>query len=395
MNPVCTEAIIVAAYSIDAWQRRTERPVPLNVVLWNPVREILPELDRWLQDGEEVALATLFRVRGSAPRLPGARLSLTRAAGMAGSVSGGCVETDVYERALGVLDSGQADVATYGIADELAFEVGLSCGGSIDVLIERFRPDEAWSALREAAETQQPAVYLSAISPAGLLGRHLTLTTGGRAGSIDPAADEALISQAESLLVDGGSTVLTATLGEEQVEVFAEAFLPTPRVLIVGATHVAIPLSRMAREAGFRVIVIDARSIFATRERFPEADEVIRSWPKDALDRLGLDAYAYVVILSHDPKFDLPTLRRALRSPARYIGAMGSRSTHARRLAVLREEGFSDADLARVRAPIGLDIGAQTPEEIAVAILAEMVAARRGKQGKPLGAEALAHAGRR
>lgn len=342
------------------------------------MKEILADLDRWREEKEEIALATLVRVRGSAPRLSGARLCLTRSGRMAGSVSGGCVENDVFERALEVLDGGRPVVATYGIADELAFEVGLSCGGSIDVLIEPFVPDDAWRAAREAVEAQRPAALGIGLAPASVLGRKLAVLEDTVVGSIEPGLDDRVTAEARRVLPEGGTRVLSIPCGGEEAGVFIDTFPPPPHLLIVGATHVAITLCRMARMLDFRVSVIDARSMFATEERFPAADEVLRAWPEDVLDAATLDAYSYVVVLSHDPKFDIPTLALALRSRARYIGAMGSRETHERRKTRLQEQGFTKADLARVRAPIGLDIGGRTPEEIALAILAEMVAVRHG-----------------
>jgi xanthine dehydrogenase accessory factor len=312
---------------------------------------------------------------------------------MAGSVSGGCVENDVFERALQVLDTGQPLVTTYGISDELGFEVGLSCGGSIDVLIEPFAQDRSWEAVREAVESQWPAAFAIGLSPSSLLGQKLAILGDGTSvGSIDPALDQQIAAAADRLLLEGGTQVLTLPWQGQEGAVYIEAFPPPPHLLIVGATHTAIPLCWMAKGLGFRVTVIDARSMFATRERFPEADEVIRAWPDEALAQVTLDRYSFVVILTHDPKFDLPTLAHTLRSGARYIGAIGSRGTHEQRQERLRQLGFGEADLDRIRAPIGLDLGARTPEEIAVAILAEMLAVRYGHMGRPLrGGKAAIH----
>ena len=349
------------------------------------MKQILTELDRWQERNEEIALATLVRVRGSAPRPPGARLGLTRSGKLTGSVSAGCVENDVFERALQVLDDGRPIVASYGIADELAAQVGLSCGGSIDVLIEPFLPEDAWQALRRAVQSERPAALSIGLTPGSLRGRKLAVLGDGLCvGSIDPSLDSQLVGEAQRLLLSGGTRVLTLPWEGGEATLFLEAFPPTLRLYIVGATHTAIPLCRMAKELGFRVTVIDARSVFATNERFPEADEVLRAWPDEVLDDAMLDPYAYVVSLTHDPKFDLPTLARALRSDTRYIGALGSRSTHERRKAQLREQGFGQAELARIRAPIGLDLGGRSPEEIALAILAEMMAVRSGRDARPL-----------
>ena len=353
--------------------------------------DILPDLDRWQQEKEETALATVVQVRGSAPRPTGARLVVTRGGRMAGSVSGGCVENDVYERAMQVLDTGQPLVATYGISDELGFEVGLSCGGSIDVLLEPFRADPPWQAVRQAVEGQRPVALAIGLAPASLIGRKLALLEDGDdVGGIDAELDEQVAAKARELLLQGGTQVLTLPWRGQESDIYVEAFPPPPRLFIVGATHTAIPLSQMAKQLGFRVTVIDARSMFATRERFAEVDELHRAWPDEVLEEAPLDAYSYIVILTHDPKFDLPTLARALRSPARYIGAMGSRGTHEQRKQQLRQQGFSDADLARIRAPIGLDLGARNPEEIALAILAELLAVRSGRDGRPLSERGVA-----
>ncbi len=352
------------------------------------MRETFTDLDRWHREGEEIALATLVRVHGSAPRPAGARLFVTRSGRMTGSISGGCVDNDVFERALRVLEEGRPTLASYGIADELDLGVGLSCGGSIDVLLEPFDVDPAWQALRRAIEQGRPAALGVGLAPASLLGRRLMLAgDDARVGGIDPVLDPTLVAEAGALLGTGATRITSLPWREGQADeatVFLEAFPPARRLFIVGATHTAIPLCRMARELGFRVSVIDPRSAFASEERFPEADEVLRAWPDEVLASAQLDADAYVVTLTHDPKFDLPTLAHALRSEARYVGALGSRSTHERRKQRLREQGFDKVDLERIRAPVGLDIGGHSPEEIALAILAEMVAVRHGREGHAL-----------
>ena len=339
------------------------------------MKDILPDLDLWQTQGEEIALATLVQVRRSAPRPPGARLCVTRSGRMSGSVSGGCVEADVFERAIQILDSRNPEVANYGIADEMGFEVGLSCGGSIDVFIEPFVPDDEWDAVRRAVELQQEVVYAIGLAPAPLLGRKLTRVSDGRAvGAIDPSLDGDIASEGDMLLRTGGTKVVALPWQGEQAQVFVEAIRPSPTLMIVGATHAAISLCRLAAEVGFEVTVIDARSALATPERFPDAERLIQAWPDEALAKTPLDRYSSLVVLTHDPKFDVPTLASALQSEARYIGAQGSRVTHERRKKDLRQQGFSDADLARIRAPIGLDIGSRTPAELAVAILAEVLA---------------------
>jgi xanthine dehydrogenase accessory factor len=358
------------------------------------MRRIFGDLDQWQREHEQIALATLVSVHGSAPQLPGARLCVTRSGKMAGSVSGGCVEADVYQRALQVLDSGQPVLARYGITDDLG-GVGLTCGGVIDVLIEPFGAGEAWQALRQAIEAQRPAVLALGLTPAAIAGRKLVVLGETTAvGSIDPSLDQQVAGQARELVSAEGTRVLTLPWGDQEATVFVEAFPAPLRLFIVGATHTAMPLCRMAKVLGFRVTVIDARGTFATRERFPDAEEVRRAWPHEVLAEVALDAHSHVVILTHDFKFDLPALAQALRSEACYIGVMGSRRTHAQRMEELRDQGFGAADLARIRAPIGLDIGACSPEEIAVAILAEMLAVRHGRDGRSLAAGGVAsHAG--
>ena len=339
------------------------------------MKDILPDLDLWQSQGEEIALATVVRVQRSAPRPPGARLCATRSGRMSGSVSGGCVEADVLVRAMQVLDTREPEVVSYGIADELGFQVGLSCGGSIDVLIEPYAADEEWDALRRSVEHRLPSVYAVGLSPASLLGRKMTrVTDGPPVGSIAPSLDGRIVEQSDQLLRTGGTKVVTLPWQGEQAQVFLEAFRPPPSLLIVGATHTAISLCRLAVEVGFEVTIIDARSALATPERFPDAARLIRAWPDEALAQVSLDSYSYLVVLTHDPKFDIPTLAHALRSQVRYIGALGSRVTHKARKEELRRQGFSDAELAHIRSPIGLDIGSRTPSEIALAILAEVLA---------------------
>jgi xanthine dehydrogenase accessory factor len=350
------------------------------------MKEILVDLDRWQREGEEIALATLVCVRGSTPRPAGARLCLTRGGEMAGSVSGGCVENDVFERAMQVLDLSEPAVVNYGIADELGFQVGLSCGGSIDVLIEPFVDCGAWRALRQALEKGRPAALGIGLSPASLRGRKLVVVEEEPAvSSIDAELDADVSAEARRMMASGEATrVLELPWRGEQASVYLESFAPPLQLYIVGATHTAVPLCAMAVELGFRVTVIDPRGPFATRERFPDADALLRAWPDEVLAEAELDGRCYVVTLAHDPKFDLPALAHALRSRARYIGAMGSRATHEGRKARLREQGFREEELDRIRGPVGLDIGARSPEEIAVAILAEVVAVRHGREGGAL-----------
>jgi xanthine dehydrogenase accessory factor len=351
------------------------------------MRDILPHLELWQREAEEIALATLVGVRGSAPRPAGARLVVTRSGRMAGSVSGGCVESDIFERAQQVLEQGRPMLVQYAGVDAEDLAVGLACGGSIEVLIEAFEADAAWRALAAARQRGRPIAACVALDPEPLRGRRLAVGGSGAAdGSIDRELDPELTAAARRLLAARGAAAQTLELAWRggTARVFVEAFAPPPRLFVVGATHIAIPLCRMATELGLRVHVIDPRPIFASDERFPEADALIRAWPDEAFEKLELDADSHVVTLTHDPKFDLPALASALRSEAGYVGALGSRATHQRRRSRLREQGFGDAELARIRTPVGLDLGARTPEEIALSILSEIVAVRRGRDGGPL-----------
>ena len=263
------------------------------------MKEIFPDLDLWQSRGEEIALATVVQVRRSAPRPPGARLCVTRGGRMSGSVSGGCVEADVFERAMQVLDSRKPEVASYGIADEMGFEVGLSCGGSIDVLIEPFVAVDEWTALRRSVERDQEAVYAVALAPASLLGHKLVRLDANRSvGSIAPDLDSAIADESDRLLQVGGTKVLTLPWQGDQAQVYMEAFRPSPRLLIVGATHTAMSLCRLATEVGFQVTVIDVRTALATPERFPDANRIIHAWPDDALAQAPLDGYSSLVVLT-------------------------------------------------------------------------------------------------
>lgn len=352
------------------------------------MKDILAMLDRWQQDGETIAIATLVQACGSVPRQPGARLVMTRSGKMAGSVSGGCVENDVFEHALQVLETGQPIIVRYDAADPLGLAVGLSCGGSIEVLIEPFTAAEAWQALCRAVQQERSAALAIGLTPPSLAGRKLAIfDEGTSAGSIDADLDDQITAAAPRLMLEGGARLLTLPRRAETATVFFEAFPTRQRLLVIGATHTAIPLCRLAKVLGFHVTVIDARSAYATRERFPDADELIQAWPDEALAAACTEspsASTSVVILTHDPKFDLPALTSALRAGVRYIGILGSRKTHERRKAELRERGLTEADLARIRAPIGLDLGGRAPEEVALAILAEILAVRYGRDGHAL-----------
>jgi xanthine dehydrogenase accessory factor len=338
-----------------------------------------------------VAIATVVGITGSAPRPIGATLLVAPGERLAGSVSNGCVEADVYEEALSALESRRARVVRYGISDDTAFTVGLSCGGTIEVLIEPVGPIHERAAA--AVGNGKGVVLARIVSPedrAGTVG----LWTG------EPGTDEwgaelaPLGREALGALREGHSRVSALRLADGRAaSVFLHA-VPAPATLaIVGATDIAMALVHFAKPLGYRSVVVDPRKALASRDRFPQVDELVHEWPDVAFAHLALDSGSAIVVLSHDEKFDRPALLAALRSTAGYVGAIGSSRTNEKRFEWLRAQGFSDDDLARIHAPIGLDIGARTAEETALAIVAEMLAARRGRAGLSLSARSLVTTG--
>lgn len=313
------------------------------------MREVMQELREWREAGEEVAIATVTETWGSSPRPIGSRMLVSSSGKMAGSVSNGCIEGAVYQEAEKTLRDGKIRHLEYGVADDVAFEVGLACGGHIELLVQRAGPgqDEALRLL----EAEQP----------------FTLRTNLDDGRVEIDRQPPRLELPRR---DGGW--------------FVEPFSMPPHLVIVGAIHIAIPLHRMARVLGYRVTVIDARATFATRERFPEADRLIVAWPDEGLRDLPIDRSTAIVVLTHDPKFDMPALRSALATPAGYIGAIGSRKTNQNRFDALKDDGFAAGDIARIHGPIGLDLGGRDAESTALGILAEIVATRFGGSALPM-----------
>ncbi|MPZ14796.1 MAG: XshC-Cox1 family protein [Chloroflexi bacterium] len=357
--------------------------------MWGPRRTIMDEaiaqIQAWHDRGRGTAVATVVSTSGSTPRQPGAKLIVSQDRELAGSVSGGCVEADVALHALEVMQERRPRLVQYGISDEMGITVGLACGGSIDVLIEP-PPLTPYIEVADLVRHEVPVVVATVLRPDPMLGRRVLVVDGQLDGSLGaPGLDAAVREQGASLLRQGVSkSVSIRDEAGRDVDVFLDVYPPPPTLLIFGGVHVGIPLTRFAKILGFRVRVIDPRGVFATRERFAEADELVIEQPAEYVARVPFNENSYVVVLAHDPKLDEPVLRRVLETPASYIGAIGSRKTNVERMARLRAQGMSDEKLGRVRAPIGLDIGARTPEEIAIAIMAEVVAARYGRAGTPL-----------
>ncbi|MET9657785.1 XdhC family protein [Streptomyces sp. NPDC006510] len=355
--------------------------------------DIAEELDQWFEEGRDFAVATVVAVSGSAPRGPGAALAVDRDGTAIGSVSGGCVEGAVYDLCVQALQDGRTVRERFGYDDEDAFAVGLTCGGVIEVLVAPVRTDAPVFRAAVSAAGRGEAASLARVvrGPVELLGRALLVhRDGSYEGSLDgqPELDGTAVAGARAMLDTGRTgTVEIAEDGSHcpgGVTLFVESRVPPPRLIVFGAVDFATALVRAGKFLGYHVTVCDARPVFATRIRFPEADDLVVDWPHRYLRRTATDERTVLCVLTHDAKFDVPLLETALRLPVAFVGAMGSRRTHDDRNRRLREVGVTESELARLHSPIGLDLGARTPEETALSIAAEIVAARRGGTGVPL-----------
>jgi xanthine dehydrogenase accessory factor len=373
------------------------------------VRDILEKITPWWDAGETFGLATVTNTYRSAPRDPGAALAVSAGGEVIGSVSGGCVEGAVYTLATDVAESGTPVLQTYGVSDDEAFAVGLTCGGIIDIFVEPVSKDTfpELGEILAAVKRGEPVAVATVISGPGQIGarRVIWARTGSEAAQDADAAhsewhtgssgtlgadmlDEAIDVDARGMLDQGLTGIRRYGAGGvrmgDELSVFVNSFAPPPRMLVFGAIDFAAAVARVGKFLGYHVTLCDARQIFATKSRFPDADEVVVEWPHRFLARTPVDARTVICVLTHDPKFDVPVLEVALRGPAGFIGAMGSRRTHEDRLARLREVGMTEEELARLRSPIGLDLGARTPEETAVSIAAELIQLRYGRTGDAL-----------
>ena len=357
------------------------------------MRDILDPITKWWDANDTFGLATVVQTFSSAPREPGAAMAVSANGEAVGSVSGGCVEGAVYELANEVMASGRPVLQRYGISDNDAFAVGLTCGGIIDIFVEP-ASRERFAALGEVAaavRTGTPVAVATIIDGPGQIGSRRIIWEGDRSEGTLGAGDrldQAVDDDARGMLAQGLTGVRRyGPDGErrrDELGVFVQSFAPAPRMLVFGAIDFAAAVAKAGKFLGYHVTVCDARPVFATASRFPDADEVITDWPHRYLTGIGTDERTVICVLTHDPKFDVPLLEVALRRPAAYIGAMGSRRTHDDRLARLREAGLTDGELSRLRSPIGLDLGARTPEETAIAIAAELIQLRWGGSGQPL-----------
>ena len=354
------------------------------------MRELIPTIQDWLASGKGIALATVVKVEGSSPRPLGAKLIVSSKGELLGSVSGGCVESSVIEEALQCLRSGKSNLLHFGIDNSSPWSVGLACGGKIDVFIEplfnlmshRGFTNSIYEKIIELFHKDQPFIIA-------------TITSGDLQGtkglfSVDKWEIDDSFNTWSNTFPTGDMTRLIKDgkprLVENRIEsshpskAFLDPILPQARLVIIGAVHIAAALVIYAHELGYKTIVIDPRSAFLTPERFPQADELIHSWPQDILPKLNLVRSDCITVLSHDEKIDVPALYESLKSPVRYIGVLGSMKTREARFNSLKGEGITDKELERIHAPIGLAIGALEPEEIALSIIAEIIAERRKKK---------------
>jgi len=341
------------------------------------MRDVIEQLNQWRYDNENLAIITVVETWGSAPRPVGSKMVVTQSGRIAGSVSAGCVEGAVIEASAEVISSGVPRMVEFGVADDTAWSVGLACGGKIKVFIEPdFSVDSIFDKLKENLEKGKPFLTITYLDGADeYINKKLLIEpdrkiTGDLVGL---ESEDDILRDALGLLENGKSGTLTAPDG---ATLFADVQPLPPQLIIIGAVHLSVPLITIANTLGFETILIDPRQSFASRERFPHVDQLIQSWPDEAMKDLVLDKSAYIVVLTHDPKLDDPALLTALKSEARYIGALGSRRTNLKRIGRLGEAGLTESQIARLHAPIGLDLGGRSSNEIAISIMAEIVQVR-------------------
>jgi xanthine dehydrogenase accessory factor len=343
------------------------------------MKELLPDIERWRSAGKKVAVATVVQAYGSAPRRPGAKMAISEDGEFVGSVSGGCVENDVVEHARQVIEEDHPRLVPYGISDEMAFNVGLACGGQIEVFIQPFG---------KAFPTEKPVAFAYVVDGPSQGSGLLAWEFGKHRGSVGQGEhfDDRVARDAMALLKDGRSGQLRyEDAPEGPTRLFVDAYPAQPTIVIFGGVHTGVALAQLAKATGgFRVVVVDARGAWAKPERFPMADEIHVMHADDYLKGHPLTSQSYVAVLSHDPKLDDPALFGALQSDARFVGAIGSPKTQRERRERLKAAGLTDEQLGRLYGPVGLDIGAQSPEEIGLAILAQIVAAKNGKLPLPV-----------
>lgn len=342
------------------------------------LRDVVSDIDRWLSEGQDVALATVVRTWGSGPRGPGAKMAFTSDARISGSVSGGCVESAVVQEGRAILEGEPSKLLRFGVADETAWEVGLSCGGTIEVFVQRLNRTD-YEGARDAMIANQGVATATVVGGDNdaLLGASL-LVVEGRVLSQKLSEAPGVADAARRALESGRPERSTTADG---LDLFVGVELPPPTLVAVGGVHIAIALTHFAKTLGYRTVVIDPRQAFGSAERFPEVDQLLQEWPDQAMKAVELNRSSAVATLTHDPKLDDPALEVALRSPAFYVGALGSAKTRDKRRRRLLERGLTPEELGRLHAPIGLAIGSRSPEEIALSVMSQIVAARNGALG--------------
>ena len=355
------------------------------------MKEVLRELKNEIAAGKAVALATVVRTWRSAPRLPGASLLVTSREEVVGSISGGCVEGAAFERGQEALRGAPPSVDVYGVSDDEAFAVGLTCGGILEVFTESISTD-SWPELTEIIEkieSQVPIAIVTIVAGGSRVGSHMAIGRDFVFGTLGSLRLDSAVKDDVLGMLEAGQTGFLK-YGEEgerllvDIELFVSTFAPPAKMFVFGAIDFASSVARVGKFLGFHVTVCDARPLFTTAKRFPDADELIVDWPHRYFETQEIDNRTVVCVLTHDPKFDIPLLKLALRSSAAYIGAMGSRRTHEDRLDRLRAEGLTEIELSRLHSPIGLDLGGRSPQETALSILAEVVMLRESRTGLPL-----------
>jgi xanthine dehydrogenase accessory factor len=337
------------------------------------MKDVLNDINQWRQDNEQpIALATVVQTWGSAPRKVGAKMAMMPGGQISGSVSGGCVEGAVFETGTAVLETGKPQLLHFGVADDTAWEVGLACGGIIEVFVEPLNVP-SFDLMKGIIEADRAGDSVTIIrGPADKLGQKLTIGREGQTvGTLGAEWDALAVEAARS------STYPRRVQLTDEVEVFVDTIRPSRTLIMVGGVHIAVALTSMAKMLGYNTIVVDPRRAFGSEARFPHVDTLIQAWPNKAFAQIEITPETAVAMLTHDPKIDDPALKVVLNSPAFYIGALGSSKTQAKRQERLREMGFSDEVIGRIHGPIGLDINASTPEEIALSVMAEIVKAQR------------------
>jgi xanthine dehydrogenase accessory factor len=353
------------------------------------MRDILDGLIAWRARGERFALATVIKTLNSAPRPPGATMAVSAAGEVLGSISGGCVEAETYELALQVVQTGHAQLARFGVNDDDAFAAGLTCGGIIDVFVEPVSDEQypTFDKILDAIKGHRPTV-IATVTSGTAAGQHLTMDEAGLTSSATEfESDGGLLHRMADMLTESATDMVQLRQARAELtsaSAFLQSFAPPPRMIVFGAVDFAAAVAEIGKFLGYRITVCDARAVFTTPARFPNVDQLVVDWPHRYLSTQNVEESTVLCVLTHDPKFDIPLLKVALETPARYIGVMGSRRTHTSRLKSLREEGVPEWQLERLSSPIGLDLGARTSEETAVSIAGEIIAAARGATGVPL-----------